>query len=788
MKRAGLLAGVGLLLGAFALRTAAITRMPLFIDEATHIYWVHRMLEGQFFIALQDQKWLYPFLLSAFNPTGPEAPWIARTLSALLSLLTVSCTVSLTGLLFRASDKRRAVGLFAGLVYAVLPMAVFHERQALVDPALAACTALCTLGAVRLVRRPRLGSLLLLALSLALAYLAKLAALPYLILPFAAALLLVPPGKPRQGSIRRPRLRALLAGVAADLAALPLIALPYAAARSRGITVSSQFRASVGNTLFEGLLSPANLAVLQINAHDAADALIHYLGPVLLALCALAVVLLVWRKHRAERLFLLIPAFAFLIVPVVARQVTETERLPPRYLLPHALPVVVLAVITLFDLLDLLRRRWPRLPAWVGTVCAAAILLPSLWFGAVLIANPRQANYSTVDHGQYLTHRDDYGTQALAAALLEAQRSEPERRIDVLGPGVPVVSLHAYLGPRTGWYETLRVDDPDQRAELVNWLAAGDRVFVFASRKQPDQLADPYGAETRFTGEYGGWRLVEVSGASGELASDIYTRLAGDPQFMADDFAALAAALDQDPAAGAALVFPPEHADALAELPGRSVTPLAVDEWPLTPALARRALTMPAQAGESGAVDLVLVNEDALDPLQVIALAALESLYRTGEEDWFGPLHRRRYVTGPPDPAWQAFDGVFEGVITLSQVAVVDQAVAPGGVLRLALAWQTAEPVGDSFSVFTHVVDQVGALVAQADGVPGGGLLPMPSWQPGEQVTDRFAVRLPPDLPSGTYEIRIGIYRPESGQRLAATAGQSRGPDYVMIGRFIVEP
>jgi len=41
-----------------------------------------------------------------------------------------------------------------------------------------------------------------------------------------------------------------------------------------------------------------------------------------------------------------------------------------------------------------------------------------------------------------------------------------------------------------------------------------------------------------------------------------------------------------------------------------------------------------------------------------------------------------------------------------------------------------------------------------------------PRWLPGEILTDDYQLGLPPDLPSGAYELRVGLYNPVDGRHL----------------------
>jgi hypothetical protein len=105
----------------------------------------------------------------------------------------------------------------------------------------------------------------------------------------------------------------------------------------------------------------------------------------------------------------------------------------------------------------------------------------------------------------------------------------------------------------------------------------------------------------------------------------------------------------------------------------------------------------------------------------------------------------------------------------------------PGEGLELTLFWQVNEPLGDevpALNVFTHVLDGGGGLVANHDGVPGNGLYPTPSWIPGMIIADGHTIALPPDLPPGSYDVRVGLYDPESGERLPVVGGDGQAyPD-----------
>ncbi|HLB48544.1 MAG TPA: glycosyltransferase family 39 protein [Anaerolineales bacterium] len=93
--------------------------------------------------------------------------------------------------------------------------------------------------------------------------------------------------------------------------------------------------------------------------------------------------------------------------------------------------------------------------------------------------------------------------------------------------------------------------------------------------------------------------------------------------------------------------------------------------------------------------------------------------------------------------------------------------VRPGGEIRLTLYWQSLAVMDRDWSVFVHVVDEHGIVVAQRDTYPGLGLMPTRKWAVGQTVADTYVINVPPTTfaPSGT-TIQIGLYDYNSGDRL----------------------
>jgi uncharacterized membrane protein len=111
----------------------------------------------------------------------------------------------------------------------------------------------------------------------------------------------------------------------------------------------------------------------------------------------------------------------------------------------------------------------------------------------------------------------------------------------------------------------------------------------------------------------------------------------------------------------------------------------------------------------------------------------------------------------------------------------------PGSTLHLTLYWQAQAEMEQDYTVFVHLLDAEGRLVAQHDGQPGGGSLPTSSWVEGEVIADEHPLDLDPNLMPGSYRLEVGLYLWPTMERLSVLdgAGQVQG-DKVVLGEVRV--
>ena len=97
--------------------------------------------------------------------------------------------------------------------------------------------------------------------------------------------------------------------------------------------------------------------------------------------------------------------------------------------------------------------------------------------------------------------------------------------------------------------------------------------------------------------------------------------------------------------------------------------------------------------------------------------------------------------------------------------------IKPGEDAAFTLYWQTRAEPGNDYTVFAHLLDPNGKIVAQADHQPQDGQYPTSIWDIGEQVRDDFAIHIPSDLPAAEYRVEIGWYDVKTARRLILNDG-----------------
>ena len=141
------------------------------------------------------------------------------------------------------------------------------------------------------------------------------------------------------------------------------------------------------------------------------------------------------------------------------------------------------------------------------------------------------------------------------------------------------------------------------------------------------------------------------------------------------------------------------------------------------------------------------------------------------------------YVAVPweGEPSGEPVNASYADGIELRSVEINGEAVSNGSI-SLRLFWQTTQTPAQNYTIFVHFLDEAGQFITGADGVPFGGRYPTRGWHPGDTIPSDHLLTLPDNLPSGSYQIKTGLYLPSTGDRLLATAADgTQPPDFSIL-------
>lgn len=116
----------------------------------------------------------------------------------------------------------------------------------------------------------------------------------------------------------------------------------------------------------------------------------------------------------------------------------------------------------------------------------------------------------------------------------------------------------------------------------------------------------------------------------------------------------------------------------------------------------------------------------------------------------------------------------------------------PGDTIHLTLYYRSESPTGPGVNVFTHLLgttynpQTAGPVWGQDDADPCRDLYPLLRWLPGYLVASKMAIPIPPDAPPGDYQLSVGLYNWQIGERVLLS-GEMAGQDSVNLTSVQIE-
>jgi 4-amino-4-deoxy-L-arabinose transferase-like glycosyltransferase len=104
-------------------------------------------------------------------------------------------------------------------------------------------------------------------------------------------------------------------------------------------------------------------------------------------------------------------------------------------------------------------------------------------------------------------------------------------------------------------------------------------------------------------------------------------------------------------------------------------------------------------------------------------------------------------------------------------------------------SWSVVAPQASGRWLFLHLLDAGGQRVAQLDAPIDEGLFE--AWQAGQQFGSPLPLGLPPALPQGRYQLVLGVYDGQSGERVPVSEAEAlppelNGPHALLLGELLL--
>jgi hypothetical protein len=138
----------------------------------------------------------------------------------------------------------------------------------------------------------------------------------------------------------------------------------------------------------------------------------------------------------------------------------------------------------------------------------------------------------------------------------------------------------------------------------------------------------------------------------------------------------------------------------------------------------------------------LLLQKETFPHLEVLFYRPVEPQRERALDLQFGNIRLLGYGLTDPLPAWGRDGG-------------------------LSLRWEATEPLGEDYSTFLHLYDTHNHRIAQGDSLlVDEALRPTSRWQPGVSKSAVYHLPIPAGTPPGQYELVVGVYDADTGNRL----------------------
>jgi hypothetical protein len=131
---------------------------------------------------------------------------------------------------------------------------------------------------------------------------------------------------------------------------------------------------------------------------------------------------------------------------------------------------------------------------------------------------------------------------------------------------------------------------------------------------------------------------------------------------------------------------------------------------------------------------------------------------------------------------------VFQDSLRIDGYEVASTQIKHDGALILLLDWRATARIDKDYTVFVHLVDENGQIVASEDAQPQNGSAPTSKWKQDNLVVDPHILPIPSNVKlGGSYRLEVGLYDLPASRRLGILdATNSVITDSIIIQPFTV--
>lgn len=470
--------GALLLLGSLAF--IRLLALPAFEDEGTELRWIWRVIEAG--------EWLQPLADGKPLEVWPVVPLVWLGLHPLTAMRALNVLVGMAGAvltyrLARQIGGDRGTAFVCGAYFAICPFVVYLQRLALAETFLCTAGIWALISVLQFIKFPTTRHAALLAASLFLVAFCKIpVGFIFLIaMPLAFATM---PAAQRSNLLHQPALRRVFASqgpvllLAVIVAVVALVRVRRGQPPGFGLTIL----AGEGMGRYQGIAKTLGVPGISLTGELAAQlswpvVVIGGIG------IAASLILGGWR----QRWLVASGAVPMLGIAVLA------EFWFPRYLLFTLPPLIVAAVLGWESLVPRVGRFGYPLELGVLAICAGLLGRQS----ALLILDPKAANWSQVDRVQYLEGwGSGYGYREAANFIL-ASPDVPQMIYSL--DGHSAYQLRSYLPPEwTGRVKPIFYGEDgkvlrNETARLENLLANLPAWIVISEQVLPHYMDTSFG-------------------------------------------------------------------------------------------------------------------------------------------------------------------------------------------------------------------------------------------------------------------------------------------------------